>query len=98
MSHAFTYACPACGCGHDATVTPERPAPPCSNPSSPLYSDDGDPGGVECEDTCQNCGEKIDQESVYAAGLEDLQARREEAEEREAESRIDRWREERHRR
>lgn len=27
--------------------TPPRPPPPCSNPSSPLYSDPGDPAEIE---------------------------------------------------
>lgn len=30
-----------------ATGTPGRPAPPCSNPSSPAFSDPGDPPDVD---------------------------------------------------
>ena len=31
------------------SYTPDRPAPACSNPSSPAFSDPGDPGEVEFE-------------------------------------------------
>lgn len=31
----------------EGSYAPERPAPPCSNPSSPAYSDPGDPEEIE---------------------------------------------------
>jgi hypothetical protein len=33
-----------------AKFTPGRPAPPCSNPNSPLFSDSGDPAEIEIEE------------------------------------------------
>lgn len=55
------YPCPECGHSHDVEFTPPRPAPPCSNPNSPAFSDDGD--GLELDlypEHCEACGMLFD--------------------------------------
>jgi hypothetical protein len=49
--------------------TPERPAPACSNPSSPLYSDSGD--SAEFEDLIINMIIVADQGKVFFIPLTD---------------------------
>ncbi len=65
MPIPVTYTCPQCACHQSVDVIPSRPAPPCSNPDSPAFSDSGDPGEVD-QTVCVNCGHEISDEDVEA--------------------------------
>lgn len=59
----------------DAAFSPDRPPPPCSNPSSPAYGDPGEAGCVDnFPDACPSCGTPVDQEYAYSIGQETYQA------------------------
>lgn len=66
----FTYICPDCEVEIEASYFPSRPAPPCSNPSSPAFSDSGDPEEVEISETCPGCGAVLDIDEVAEVGRE----------------------------
>lgn len=65
MSKPFEYAeqCPRCAGWNEYLITPPRPAPPCSNPNSPAFSDSGDTGNVELIDGC-GCEDEPEWEAV----------------------------------
>jgi hypothetical protein len=53
----ITFACPHCNSEHEFEVDLPRPAPLCSNPNSPAFSDDGDAGGItDGPEKCCHCG------------------------------------------
>ncbi len=53
---SVNFTCPVCHTTHAFEVTPARPAPACSNPNSPAFSDSGDPAEVNGPDCCEQCG------------------------------------------
>lgn len=70
------YYCPECDENGKETWIPDcevefgYPAPPCSNPDSPLFSDPGCATDIGCPDKCQVCGHPVDPEQVYQAALD----------------------------
>jgi hypothetical protein len=60
----YTYVCPECGHENEGDFTPGRPAPVCSNPSSPAFSDPGDGAEWDGPENCDKCGEEIDMDKV----------------------------------
>ncbi len=55
-----TYRCPECEHEFDFKFTPARPAPACSNPDSPAFSDSGDGAETDAQfEDCPKCGREI---------------------------------------
>jgi hypothetical protein len=92
----FSYECPNCGFENQGDFTPARPAPNCSNPSSPAFSDSGDDAEWDGEEECVNCGEAIDMERLLEKAGESIELESDQPEdddrsEREAEKRERGW-------
>ena len=68
----FTYTCPneLCHLEIEYQISPGRPAPVCSNPSSPLFSDSGDPAEIDGPDTCPGCSHDLDLDVILDEALE----------------------------
>lgn len=70
------YYCPECDENGIETWIPDcevefgYPAPICSNPDDPRYSDPGCGPEICCPDKCHVCGTKVDSERVYQAALD----------------------------
>lgn len=56
------FNCPDCRLAQEFQVTPARSAPPCSNPSSPAFSDSGDAAEVNGPDHCVSCQHEFEQD------------------------------------
>ena len=59
------YPCPSCSATVDVQYEPGRPAPYCQNPSSPAYSDPGDPGDLDMPEVCPACTEPLDESAAW---------------------------------
>ena len=60
----YAYICPKCDTENIGDFTPGRPAPACSNPDSPAFSDDGDPAEWDGPKRCETCKFKFNLDIV----------------------------------
>lgn len=68
------YTCPHCETEIEVLFTPARPAPPCSNPNSPAFSDSGDPAELDGDySKCPNCNAKLDEGEVLDFVTENIE-------------------------
>ena len=65
----YTYTCPLCEHEVEGDLTPERPAPVCSNHDSPAFSDPGEGADWDGPETCPNCHEDFDLDDILDKGM-----------------------------
>ena len=62
--YKYTTYCVECDEELTYEISFGYPAPPCSNPDSPAYSDPGAPDEVEGPEECPKCGRPVDMDTV----------------------------------